>query len=138
MLHQISVDQITRQFKAAFFDLDGTLFDSEPLHAQALVKACEQLGINLEGIDPLHDFLGKPDPAVYRFFHATKMIPQGVSQDNFINAKNSHYLANCKDIPSSKWDDFINPGTRELLKILKDKGILSLSSVQAKKLLLKA
>jgi len=124
MLHQISVDQITRQFKAAFFDLDGTLFDSEPLHAQALVKACEQLGINLEGIDPLHDFLGKPDPAVYRFFHATKMIPQGVSQDNFINAKNSHYLANCKDIPSSKWDDFINPGTRELLKILKDKGIL--------------
>ncbi len=124
MSNQISVDQIAQRFKAAFFDLDGTLFDSEPIHAQALVKACDQLDINLEGIDPLHDFLGKPDPAVFRFFQAKGLIPVGVSQDNFINAKNSHYLVSCKDIPFLKWDDIINPGARELLEILKEKDIL--------------
>ncbi len=124
MLQVPTIEDITRQFKAVFFDLDGTLFNSEPLHSEALVKAGNQLGINLEDIDPLHDFLGMPDPAVYRFFVAQNRIPTQVTQHSFIKAKNSHYLALCREIPISKWDDYITQGSKELLNELKAKGLL--------------
>ncbi len=124
MLQAPTVEDITRQFKAVFFDLDGTLFNSEPLHADALVKAAHQLNIDMTGIDPLHDFLGMPDPALYRFFVAEKRISTQLTQHNFIKAKNSHYLALCREIPISKWDEYITQGTKELLKEVKAKGLL--------------
>lgn len=119
MSDEYKLETITRQFKAVFFDLDGTLFNSEPLHATALVKAADQCKIDLTDIDPLHDFLGMPDPAVYRFLKASGRIPDNLSQSSFISAKNAHYLAYCRDLSVSEWDNILTAGTRELLKELK-------------------
>jgi HAD superfamily hydrolase (TIGR01509 family) len=40
------------QLKAVFFDMDGVLFDSMPLHAQAWFKTLSDEGIELEEQDP--------------------------------------------------------------------------------------
>lgn len=117
--------ELIRSFRAVFFDLDGTLFNSEPLHAEALVQAAKQFDIDLTGIDPLHDFLGMPDPAVFRFFQTNGLAAEDITQESFIAAKNSHYLAHCRDLNPHQWVELITPGAFDFLISLKKLGILT-------------
>tara|TARA_R110000868_G_scaffold304021_4_gene564516 strand:- start:822 stop:1499 length:678 start_codon:yes stop_codon:yes gene_type:complete len=119
-----SLHDITRQYKAVFFDLDGTLFNSEPLHANALVKSAANLDIDLSGMNPLHDFLGLPDPGVYRLLDKMGRVPETASQEAFIAAKNSYYLADCREMSEHEWFEVMTPGAREFLVELKKSEIL--------------
>ncbi len=117
--------ELIRSFKAVFFDLDGTIFNSEPLHAEALVKAAHECEVNLEGIDPLHDFLGMPDPAVFRFLVENNRAPSELKEQTFIAAKNSHYLAHCCELSEHQWRDVTTPGVYEFVSFLKEHNILT-------------
>lgn len=125
MPHAPQLPEIVRRFRAVFFDLDGTLFNSEPLHATALIEAAKECAIDLSGINPLHDFLGLPDPGVYRQLLADGRVPEECEQESFIAAKNSHYLAHCRDLSDHQWKEFSTPGTREFLVQLKKNNILT-------------
>lgn len=125
MSHAPQLPEIVRRFRAVFFDLDGTLFNSEPLHATALIEAAKECGIDLTGINPLHDFLGLPDPGVYRQLVADRRVPEECSQDSFIASKNAHYLAHCRDLSDHQWQEVSTPGTREFLVQLKKSNILT-------------
>lgn len=125
MPHAPQLPEIARRFRAVFFDLDGTLFNSEPLHATALIEAANECNINLTNINPLHDFLGLPDPGVYRQLLADGRVPEGCTQDAFIAAKNAHYLAYCRDLSEHQWKEVGTPGARELLVELKKNNILT-------------
>jgi len=46
---------MTRRFAGVVWDIDGTLVDSEPLHAAALVAVCARFGLAVD-----------PDPEVFR------------------------------------------------------------------------
>ncbi len=119
-----TLQDITRRYKAVFFDLDGTLFNSEPLHAKALVRAADILDIDISGMDPLHDFLGLPDPGVYRQLDKMGRVPETATQEAFIAAKNANYLADCRELSKHEWIEFMTPGTRELLIELKKQDLL--------------
>lgn len=125
MHHIPLVHEIIRQYKAVFFDLDGTLFDSEPIHAAALEKAALEMQINLDNLSPLHDFIGLPDPGVFRLLDSQGRVPEDVTQESFIAAKNSHYLAHCRELSQHEWEEVITPGARELLSQLKKQEILT-------------
>lgn len=125
MSHAPQLPEIVRRFKAVFFDLDGTLFNSEPLHATALIEAAKECSIDLTGINPLHDFLGLPDPGVFRHLSAIGRVPSGVTQESFINAKNSHYIAHCRDLSDNQWSSVMTEGAREFLIALKKSQILT-------------
>jgi len=56
--------------KAVFWDLDGTLVDSEPVHFAIFKEMCEAYGIGATGVD-YQDFVGVPAREIFQ-----KILPQ--------------------------------------------------------------
>src|SRR5690554_169825 len=83
------------QTKAIFFDMDGTLCDSEHLHA----KAMEKIGLeyNIQAPYPpdiIHQKLvGKADHLVYEEVKTWPGFPPHLDSDSFRNLKSSNLLS---------------------------------------------
>lgn len=80
--------------KAFFFDMDGTLFDTEKYHAEALI----QIGIKHK-IRPPHSpealhqlMLGKADHFVYEIAKSWENFPAHWSVEDFVKEKNTLLL----------------------------------------------
>lgn len=103
------------------FDMDGTLFDTEIYHTQALQKIGQEQRI-LPPLGPaeLHQLLmGKADHLVYEIVKDWKGFPEHWDVHTFVNEKNRHLLAILKSV---KGDAFFSPAIRSLLTDAKAEG----------------
>ena len=100
--------------KAVYWDMDGTLIDSEPLHERALVSALES-----EGISPppdLHErVLGRAARPVYEMMRTEFGLT--LPFEVWIARKYDFYLSNAASLKA-------RPGALEIYRDLKKKGVV--------------
>ncbi len=79
--------------RAALFDMDGTLFNTEPLHAQIFEVLAKSLKIKLPDLADLHHkFKGMTDYQVLVEARNWAGFPQDMSFEEFIDLKNMKLL----------------------------------------------
>jgi HAD superfamily hydrolase (TIGR01509 family) len=99
--------------KAVYWDMDGTLIDSEPLHEEALVVALRGLGIAPPA--DLHErVLGVAAYPVYEMLRDEFGL--GLPFDDWIGHKYAHYL---REAPRLK----PRPGALEIFRDLNARGV---------------
>ena len=99
--------------KAVFWDMDGTLVDSEPLHDAALVAAMRSVGLTPPA--DLHErVLGQPASFVYDMMRDEFGLDQPF--DEWIARKYDYYLANVGGLQ-------VRPGAVEIFRELKARGV---------------
>jgi beta-phosphoglucomutase len=100
--------------KAIFFDMDGTLFNTEPHHAKAFL----QMGMENKITPPyskeiIHQMLvGKADYLVYDIVKSWPGFPTHWTQDEFVKLKNQYLL---KILEGTDSFEFFSPDTNHLL-----------------------
>lgn len=100
--------------KAVYWDMDGTLIDSEPLHEEALVVALQGLGISPPA--NLHErVLGVAAYPVYEMLRDEFGLD--LAFDHWIVRKYAHYLDNAPALKA-------RAGALEIFHALKAKGVL--------------
>jgi HAD superfamily hydrolase (TIGR01509 family) len=87
-------DIISRNTKALIFDMDGTLLNTELVHAQALSKFLNDSNHNIERL--LNDFCGVSEPEVFRILKDRNVITTK-NFDEFIEQKNIEFENILKD-----------------------------------------
>ncbi len=99
--------------KAVFWDMDGTLVDSEPLHAAALAAAMRS-----EGLVPPADLheraLGQTAAHIYAMMR--EEFGLDLPFPDWIERKYSHYLADLSGLRP-------RPGAIEIFRELKERGV---------------
>lgn len=79
--------------RAALFDMDGTLFNTEPLHAQIFEALAQALHIKLPNLEEIHhQFKGMTDKQVLEAARSLPGFPQSMSFEEFIALKNERLL----------------------------------------------
>lgn len=81
---------MTRQLSAVAWDIDGTLIDSEPLHHQALIVACDSFGCDLTDL-PAETYRGVHMEDVW--LDLRQRLPEGLRQSEWLATINRHYIA---------------------------------------------
>lgn len=99
--------------KAVFWDMDGTLVDSEPLHEIALRKALEEEGI-VPPADLAEQVVGIAASVVYQMF--CEQYGLRVPYDEWIARKYGHYLPLVEKLVP-------RPGALEIFRELKARGV---------------
>jgi HAD superfamily hydrolase (TIGR01509 family) len=100
--------------KAVFWDMDGTLIDSEPLHDEALVVALGKLGLTPP--PNLHErVLGQTAQDVYAMLRSE--VGLDLPFDRWIALKYDHYL---KEAPQLK----PRPGALDIWQELRARGVV--------------
>ena len=77
------------KFQAVAWDIDGTLIDSEPLHHEALVAACQHLGSDISDL-PDKAFQGIHLYDVWSLL--ADRLPRHVTRNTWIDVINSYYV----------------------------------------------
>lgn len=105
-----SLEEIKSRYpsvKGLFFDMDGTLFNTEPLHTKALLKIGEMYNI----IAPyssaeVHELLvGKADHLLFDIIKTWQGMPTSWETNDFVREKNLHVIELIKNTPLS---DYLN------------------------------
>jgi len=107
---------LLRPMDAIIFDMDGTIVNTEPLHAKAAVVVLKNLGIDLDLESCLDQFYGMTDTAVL------KMTCPSLSDrqiDEAIAQKNLHLIKLFQQLPAAEKLQYITPGLFDFLKFLK-------------------
>jgi len=100
--------------KAVFWDMDGTLIDSEPLHDRALVAALDSVGI--EAPADLHErVLGQAAFPVYEMMRDEFGL--GLPFEEWISRKYRHYLLEAPALES-------RPGALDIFRDLRSSGVI--------------
>lgn len=86
------VKELHPEAKAILFDMDGTLLDSEPVHARALREALVNLtgNENLMSVEELDEkFRGEHDPLVFARCINEEILSKEISLIEFLKAKSN-------------------------------------------------
>lgn len=91
--------------KALFFDMDGTLLDSERYHTQAFLKIGKDYGIvPPHSPEVIHGLLvGRADHLVYEVVKHWPGFPKEWSARDFVNEKNNNLLSILRNVPPEKF-----------------------------------
>jgi HAD superfamily hydrolase (TIGR01509 family) len=91
--------------KALFFDMDGTLLDTEKYHTQAFLKIGKDYGIiPPHSPEVIHGLLvGRADHLVFEVVKHWKGFPTEWTARDFVNEKNKNLLGILKSIPREKF-----------------------------------
>lgn len=110
------------------FDMDGTIVNTEPLHARAAVHVMKDLGIEIDLEACLAQYYGMTDTAVLK---ATCPELSDHEIKNAIDKKNFYLRDIFKQLKPNEKIRFITPGLFEFLTILKQQkkfiGVVSAS-----------
>ena len=108
--------------KALFFDMDGTLFNTESYHAEALLSIGEKYQIR-----PPHSpevvhalMMGKADHFVFEIIKDWEGFPQEWNVTDFVNEKNQNLIGILKNINPS---DYFPTEMLNLLNAAKNENI---------------
>ncbi|MDO9183865.1 MAG: HAD family phosphatase [Bacteriovorax sp.] len=98
------------------FDMDGTIVNTEPLHAKAAVIVLKSLGIDIDLESCLDQFYGMTDTSVLQM-----MVPSlnETEIELAIAEKNVHLIKLFNNLATEEKEQFITPGLFEFLKFLK-------------------
>ncbi len=100
--------------KAVYWDMDGTLIDSEPLHEEALVSALRSVGV--EPPADLHArVVGQAARPVYEVLR--DQFGLSLDFDDWINLKYDHYMGRAPNLLPRE-------GAMEIFRDLKAKGVV--------------
>ena len=105
--------------QAVIFDMDGTLLNSEIIHAQALLQLLGDTSEDVENL--LREFVGVAEPDVYQTLLEKNIIPN-ITFDEFLNLKNSSFrqILKNKEVVAKLLDKKI----LKLIKNLKEKKMI--------------
>lgn len=86
--------------RALFFDMDGTLFDTESFHTKAFLRIGEEFQIRPPlPLKEIHSLLvGKADHLVYDVVKTWEGFPVSWSSEEFVRVKSSHLLESLKSV----------------------------------------
>jgi beta-phosphoglucomutase len=101
--------------EALFFDMDGTLLDTEKYHTQAFLKIGRDFGIvPPHAPEVIHGLLvGRADHLVFEVVKSWPGFPKDWSARNFVDEKNRNLLSILSNIPR---DEFLPVSIVNLLK----------------------
>ena len=114
----MAVDKLDKELENDFkghnsflFDMDGTIIQSEPIHCIGTPNNFKDVGLNLKLSTLENDFIGLPDPDVYRRVfkegHYGPILSKTVSsEDEFIDIKNKVISKIIENIPSIDFQNF--------------------------------
>ncbi|ARO14727.1 HAD-superfamily hydrolase [Ketogulonicigenium robustum] len=94
------------------WDIDGTLLDSEPLHARSLTAVCEMFGVAVAADDA--QFVGMHIIDVWNVLRP--LFPAGTTEADFMVPLRAYYRNNASDLA-------IIPGARDVITALHDAGV---------------
>lgn len=117
-------------FKSVIFDMDGTILDSEPLHARAIQKVFSKYDINMSAKDIMNRYVGWGDDNVYK---DKVELHQHISHSEFIDQKDSILL---KVIDDFSEEEFISYFAKDFFRFIdelkKEKKLISIVSASAR------
>ncbi|MBC7713597.1 MAG: HAD family phosphatase [Rhizobacter sp.] len=101
---------------AILFDMDGTLVNTEPLHAKAAVLVLAEIGVHVDLVSTIDQFYGMTDYIVLK-----TVCPQlsDVEINKAIEQKNFHLIKLFKALADEEKDQYITPGLLPFLNHLK-------------------
>jgi beta-phosphoglucomutase len=101
---------------AILFDMDGTLVNTEPLHAKAAVIVLADLGIKIDLLSCIDQFYGMTDYIVLK-----TVCPHFTDEEinKTIEQKNFELIKLFKHLPEKEKDQYITPGLFFFLNYLK-------------------
>jgi beta-phosphoglucomutase len=121
MSREGTMNVISAAFKAVIFDLDGTLMDSEPLHAKVISNMLANWGIALSPEKIETKYFGQSDKVVVKELIETHTsIPIGAVE--MTQMKNDLLLDLIKNAPSEEINKILHKEIREFLSALKQAG----------------
>jgi HAD superfamily hydrolase (TIGR01509 family) len=116
-LENLALDNI----KAVIFDMDGTLLNSEILHAKGLYELlAESKNNQISAEELIRSFVGVAEPDIYKKLLDLELIPE-ITFDEFIDLKNVQFknILKNKDVSSR----LLDKGLLSLIKDLKTKNM---------------
>lgn len=107
---------LLRSKECVLFDMDGTIVNTEPLHAKAAVIVLKSLGIKIDLESCIDQYYGMTDTAVLKL-----ACPElsDLEIGHAINQKNLHLVELFKKLQHTEKHSFITPGLFDFLKFLK-------------------
>ena len=99
------------------FDMDGTLVNTEPLHAKAAAMGLNDLGVKIDLMASIDQFYGMTDHVVLK-----KVCPDLSEEeiDKCIEKKNFQLIKLFQGLSNEQKEAFITPGLFPFLQYLKD------------------
>lgn len=107
---------LLKPLDAIIFDMDGTIVNTEPLHAKAAVMVLKDLGIEIDLESCLDQFYGMTDTAVLK--HTCPTLSDA-EIDQAIVRKNEELIKLFRQLADEEKHQYITPGLFEFLKHLK-------------------
>ena len=107
---------LVKDKNAILFDMDGTLVNTEPLHAQAATIVLADLGVHIDLTSVIDQFYGMTDTVVLKTLCPT-MSELEVSKA--IEQKNFHLIKIFKKLADHEKEQYITPGLFPFLQYLK-------------------
>lgn len=112
----LDLKTLLKNLDCVIFDMDGTIVNTEPLHAKAAVKVLQGLGIEIDLESCLDQYYGMTDTAVLKMT-CPHLNDQEI--ESAIAKKNHHLLDIFSALPHHEKHAFITPGLFEFLDHLK-------------------
>lgn len=110
-----------KEIEALIFDMDGTLLNSEVLHAQALFELLKEKNVSLNAQDLLDRFKGVSEPDILQMLIDMEIVEIGTDILSFIAVKNSYFEESLKS--DDLKEKIIYPELISLLKEAKEHGL---------------
>lgn len=133
----MNLSELLNGSEAVIFDMDGTMFDTEPLHAVALKNTIETLNNNyklnilLSSNDIEERFVGLGDQDVYAYLVDS---PELISETDFLNLKNDLFINELNKLSKDELNNLMTPGLVDLIEGLskqdKKLAVVSASEVE--------
>ncbi len=121
------------EFKAILWDMDGTIMNTEPLHALAILRVIEKYHgeVTFSETDLEHNYRGKTDTEVLMAIHARGYLNQ-LTPDQFIEEKDKFFL---DLLPQAEPGTILNEGIKQLIQELASNNIIQAVVTSSEKLL---
>jgi len=110
---------LLQHHEAVIFDMDGTIVNTEPLHAKAAVIVLKSRGYDIDLEACIDQFYGMTDTAVLKI---TCPDLSDSEVESAIAEKNQHLLRLFQALPSHEKEQYITPGLFDFLTYLKKQG----------------